>query len=167
MLVVNQGDEITLSTGVVLKVRAVPAWKMNDLTKLERPKPPEIEVDGRKMENPDDPDYHAAIKKYEEEVSNKMTDYMIVFGTDVVSIPENLPKQEDKEWKKKVIWSGTPISDDPVDVYLAWVKYVAGTQISDIRKISQEVGRRSGVNEVDVKTAADNFRGAGKPPTNS
>lgn len=162
-------DVIILSTGVVLKLGTVPAWKMNDAVKvLEKPTIPKIMVDGdREIENPDDPEYQKAVKKYEEEVSFIFNDYMIVFGTSLVTKPDDLPGVEDTEWKEALEWSGTKVGASRMDVYLKWVKYVAGPKAEDIALIIKEVGRRSGVSESDVKTATDNFRSEGRPDSDN
>jgi len=154
-----QGDNLTLSTGVVLKVQTVPAWKFSEMgDKLERPVIPEMDVDGRKVANPSDPDYLKAVKVFDEKMAEQFNNLTIVFGTEIVSIPDGFPKPDDEAWKEKVEWSGTQIGTGPVNAYLAWVKYVAAPRMDDIRSILSEVGRRSSVPEADVKTSADNFR---------
>jgi hypothetical protein len=153
-------NTITLSTGVVLRVQAVPAWKLNELSlQIVRPDIPKITVDGDRVEeNPQDPEYLKAMQRYEQEMSEKMNEYFIVFGTEIETIPESFQKLEDKIWKEKLQWSGTEIGEGAIAVYLAWVKYIAAPTMDDIRIIISEVGRRSGVSEVDVQTAAKNFR---------
>lgn len=162
-------DVIILSTGVVLKLQTVPAWKMNDATnEIKKPDVPKMIVDGdRVTENPDDPEYQKALKKYTSDMSDKVNDYMIVFGTSLVSKPEGFPGPEEMEWREKLEWSGMKLGENKIAIYCAWVKYVAGPLINDIKLILAEVGRRSGVSEADVKTAADNFRSGDKRDTDN
>jgi len=162
-------DVLILSTGVVLKLRTVPAWKMNDVNnEIPHPEIPKVAVDGDRMvENPDDPDYQIAVKKYEQKMSDRLNDMMIVFGTSFLSKPESMEGPEDKDWLEALEWSGTKVGERKTDRYRAWVKYHAAPRVEDIKKIIQEVGRRSGVSEADVKTAADNFRGVDKRETDN
>lgn len=153
-------NQITLSTGVVLKVQAVASWNYTDLvSQVERPVPPIMVIDGdRKIENPEDPEYKKAMRKFEVEISDKMNNYSIVYGTEIVSVPETVEKVESESWRSKLKWRGKAIGDDPVELYLNWIKYVAAPKRSDVMNILLGVGRLSGVRESDVETAASNFR---------
>ncbi len=60
-------NTLTLSNGVVLRLKSVPAFLAAQFTrKIQRPKPPRqfIERLGREEENPDHPDYLEALEKY-------------------------------------------------------------------------------------------------------
>jgi len=153
------GDKVTLSTGVELRVKAVPAWLLNDISNsLERPKPPKFVKDGWETDNPDDPEYQEAMKRYDAKVSEKLNDAMIVMGTSAGSVPQGVEPVKSDKWRRKLAVLGKKIDEDEDSLYLAWVKYVAGPKMDDIQKIIQEVGRESGVAEADVKTSVDNFR---------
>lgn len=89
------GDEniIELSTGVVLRAKKVsPSILIEVITHAKRPKPPTYFNDkmGRRMENPDDPDYIEQVNAYKYDQAGSLVTAMIMLGTEIVSIPDGL-----------------------------------------------------------------------------
>lgn len=155
---VSQADDrlIVLSTGVVLKGRKVnPLVLTRIMGKNSRPKPPKefIEVMGREMENPDNPDYIDAVRQWKVESADSLARALILLGTSLESLPKGFPGPEDREWLNEYTLLGFDVVDDPQWRYLNWVQFKATMDEDDVRKIITVVGRLSGVREADVKSA--------------
>lgn len=150
-------NSVTCSTGVKLRLNRIPRLLVGELAKIVRPKPPIVFIEdkGRSEENPNDPTYIEAMTQYNIEVSVKMVDMFILFGTEVVSIPDGMIRQDDPKIKDKLRIIGVKI-DNEDDMYLAWIKYFACPADDDIQAITDGVGRLSGVSEKDVDDALAN-----------
>jgi hypothetical protein len=154
-------SEITLSTGIKLKVRAVPTTIYGEIMrKYTRPIPPVIFIEdkGRKEENLNDPRFLQLSSEYDNNVSMAVIDAMILLGTEVSSVPASMTKPEDEAWADELEAIGIVIGENKRKRYLMWIKYVAATGINDITKIMEAVGRLTGVTEEDVQDAVSRFR---------
>ena len=154
-------DEVTLSTGVILKIKPVPKFFIFSVTsRITKPKPPFVfnESKGREEENPDDPDYHEALEKWANDVANAGNDVAILRGSEIKSIPEGIPGPNSEEWKNEMEVFGLPMIDNPVARYLEWVKAIAAPLDRDINLLLGEIGRLTGVSEADVEDAVARFR---------
>lgn len=152
---------VTLSSGVVLRVRAVSTSLFADLmAEMEGPRPPVvfIESKGREEENPDDPDYLAAKQAHQARVAKAMSDAVIVLGTELESLPDGFPGPEDPVWNAQMRALGRRFEGEQ-DRYLAWVKYQAGKETTDFQTIWEAVGRQASVLERDAHAAARRFPG--------
>ena len=153
---------IVLSTGVVLKARAVSTLVITDLTRrLTKPTVPTVynKDIGRDEENPFSPEYVGKMEKWEADVSSGMIDTFILLGTELVSIPKGMPGADGKEWREDMELLGIEISSSKKHSYLLWIKYVAAPSQNDISEIITAVSRLSGVIEEDVDEAVDTFPG--------
>jgi len=150
-------NEITLSSGVVLRAtKANPMTLITVMSRYPRPKPPMvyIEVMGREMENPDNPDYIERVKNWQIESNTQVLNALIILGTELVSVPKGVQKPSDEKWLKKYQVLEMPIHPDNEDWrYLTWVKFVAAPEESDLEIIMEAVGKLSGIQEEDVKSA--------------
>jgi hypothetical protein len=158
--VTKADDTFTLSTGVVLKPTRVPSMVFPELmSRMERPKPPRVFIEdiGREEENPADPDYQSRLEIFNAEYTKAIIDTMIILGTEVVYVPDNVAKETDTRWTLKIKALGI-VPTDEIQRYLLWVKFVAATDNKDIEAIMREVGRLSGVSEEDVSEAVETFR---------
>ena len=160
-------DEITLSTGVVLRAKKANAMVLiTVMTRYPRPKPPTffMETMGREMENPDDPDYIERVKAWEMETNTQMLNALILLGTTFVSAPKGFPKPDDNKWLDKYRVLDMPVHPDNEDWrYLTWVKFLAAPDETDLTLIQEAVGKKSGIAEADVKSA-EQFPGSGDKP---
>lgn len=161
------GDDtlVTLSTGVVLRVKqANPHILIRIMTASPRPKPPVYfnTTMGREMENPDSPDYIAAVKAWEMEYNNGMLNALIGLGTELVSVPKGMegphPKSNGKveplAWVRDYQVLGLPVlADSPAWRYITWVLFKAAVLDSDTKLIGDKVRSLSGVQEADVQNA--------------
>ena len=165
-------DEIVLSSGVHLKVKAVPPFLVRSVAlRVPKPTPPLVDVGGRMEENPDHPKYIADMEEYEQKMSEKAMDVLIIAGTELVSVPEGFSAPEDEEWVSAVEEFGVEIDKSPKGRYLAWVRLHALASGDDIALLNLAVGAKSGISEEEVQQAVASFwggkvRGAdnGSPP---
>lgn len=157
----NSDSLVSLSNGVVLKVRKVP--NMIFLEVMHRFTPPKVPVVmnedlGRKEENPNDPTYVDEYNRYQADLSMAIVDTMVLMGTSVYSVPEEIDGPSDESWSRKLKILHIVPGEDEMERYLMWVKYYAAEDDTDITKIVEAVGRLSGVSEEDVAQAVGQFR---------
>lgn len=157
-------DNICLSNGIVLKVKAVPPYLVRQAaTNVARPQPPKIKVrEDRDIEeeNPDDPEYQEALGKHAVQAAEAASDLMLMAGTEVVSLPEGRVPPESDEWLELVKFVGVEVDwDSKYGRYLAWLKFYAITTETDLALLLAAVGRGIGLGEKEVDEAVDSFRG--------
>lgn len=152
-------DEITLSSGVVVKAKRVPdnlllAWHRQH----PAPKPPivTIEQEGRRPrreENPSDPDYIQATENYQIEVAAGMTDLIHLTGMEVVSLPEGMKGfEEDDEWEGELEAIGLTVPPGKASRRLLWIRYRVAPSSNDLALISNVYGQA--VQDVDEEEIA-------------
>ena len=154
-------DEITLSTGVVLKVKPVPKHFIFTVTsKFEKPKVPVYfnEKKGREEENPNDPDYAEAVEMYVADIAAAAIDVVILRGTEIISVPKDFPDHNSKEWKEEMAILGLPLATKERARYLAWIKGMACPLEEDITILMEIIGQHTGVSEADTAEAVERFR---------
>lgn len=161
----RQGDgplELTLSTGVVLRVRKVNPVLLSDIASdslKHRPRIPiaYIESLDRDEENPSDPDYVEEVAQWQAGVLLDINNAYVLMGTEIISVPDDLPDSNDERWLDEMRILGRPVGTER-ERYLAWIKYVVALDAEDTSAIVREVGRLSGVSESEVKEAVDGFQ---------
>ncbi|GAF79299.1 unnamed protein product [marine sediment metagenome] len=154
-------DIVTLSSGVRLKIRAVPRNFIFAVTaKFEKPKVPRYmnEQKGKEEENPNDPNYLDATEKYLLNLADASNNVVLLRGTEIVGIPDDVPGPDSKQWKEEMTVLEMSMIDNKRARYLAWVKGIAAPLESDINGLFTEIGRLTGVSEEDVAQAAERFR---------
>jgi len=163
----KEDNTIKLSTGVVLRcMQAPPLMLIRVMAAFPRPKPPVWHDPkmGRDMENPDDPDYIDRLKAWSMDQSNAMLNALIIFGTELVSKPKDIPSYKDDAWLEKYTLLGMEMKPDNQSWrYLTWVTTFAAVTAEDFNMIKEAVGRLSGVPEKDVQ-AAETFPGSDQTP---
>ncbi len=180
----EEDNTITLSTGVKLRGKTVaPNILISAMAAFPRPKPPLWRDPnlGRMVENPDDPDYIKQVQSMESQQADVMLNIMIVYGTELDSVPNGFsrPFPEEKsgkkqkaeggrqkaeggrpDWLRKYALLGLPTFEEDRDwLYLTWVKTEAALKKEDNESIQKMVGKLSGVPERDVQ-AAETFSGS-------
>lgn len=159
----EENNLITLSTGVVLRGKAAPSLALvKTIAKHPRPKPPEqySEALGRVIENAADPDYLARVKAYETESAHDILNVLILYGTEVVSVPKGFPTKDSNVWMEEVREVGLEVKPDNKSWrYLNWIMFKAAPTPEDTQKIQEVVGSLSGVSERTVQ-AAETFPGS-------
>lgn len=156
-------NEVTLSTGVMLRIKqAPPLILIKVMAHFQRPKPPVFfnKLMGREMENPDDPEYLERVQAHKTESSNAMLDALILLGTELVSVPKGFSKPDKDDWLEEYRLLGLPIlSENKSWRYLTWLTFKAISNETDLELIQKAVGRKSGVPESAVKSA-ETFSGS-------
>jgi len=157
---VNGRGTVTLSTGVVLKIRPVPRHFLYEVSRrFILPKPPLVDMGkGRLEENSGDPDYAIALDKYLGDVATAGTDAALLFGTEVEFIPDGFPDSDSEEFVQSMEILGLERMDNPKARYLYWVKATAAPLTEDINGLLKELGRLTGVSENDTEDAVARFR---------
>ena len=153
---------LTLSTGVVLRLKMVPPILMADLATAAnkvRPTPPVVHIEAldRSDENPDDPEYQKALQEWFAMSITDINNAFILKGTEVAKVPKGVPAKDNEDFLADMRILGRPVGNER-ERYLAWVKYVAAPSTDDVTAIIREVGRLSGVAETDVSEAISGFR---------
>lgn len=152
---------VTVSTGVVFGTRKIPSTAFGDLlTRFPDPKVPKIPDPerGRVLENPAHPDYIQAKQENETRRSMAALDLAIIRGTECISAPEGMLKQDDPDWLEQMELLGYgDITTKKAGRYLLWVKFIAAPDDADVAKLLQTVMRRMGVLESDVQNAFNSF----------
>jgi hypothetical protein len=112
------------------------------------------------MENPDAPDYIERIRAWQTEYSDATLNVMIVYGTEIVSVPKGFQQPKDKKWLERYKTTGLPAIEDNDDWrYLTWMKFAAALTVEDLNLIKEVVGKLSGIPDADVQ-AAETFPGS-------
>lgn len=154
--------EIKLSSGVRLQVlRVPPLLTRQAVIQLKEPEVPIVEdqEQGRRMLNPNDPDYLAAMEKFRNDQNMAVLAVYILVGTRLIGTPPGMPRPQDDEWLENLETLGIKVNVSTVPArYLSWVQMVAMTSQEDFNIISAAVGRASGIIEEDVDKAVDSFR---------
>lgn len=155
-------DKLTLSNGIVLKLKAVPPLAMREAAiSVPQPKPPVVFMEslGRTEENPNDPDYLRAVTRWENDQVFRVADVLMLLGTSVESVPEGFERPEDSEWFEQLEVLGLAVDgSNRHKRYLAWLRMYAFASERDIAAAMAAITSLSGTTEVEVQRAAAAFR---------
>lgn len=158
----TEDKQITLTTGVVLRLKKVNVLRINAINdQFKYPEVPKVydENKGREIRNPDHPDYVRACQEMDAQRSMALIDAIAALGTEVVSVPDNIQKPEDNGWVEECEVLNIPVKkDSPLARYMAWIKYVAILDTADFMKIANEFGMMMGTSEgLVASTIQTNF----------
>ena len=157
-----RSDIVSLSNGIVLKLKPVPPFLARQaVISLQRPKPPVVflEDKGREEENPNDPEYQRAIQEYEARQIELGLNVMLLVGTAVETVPKGCYGPDDDEWLEDLAIVGIEVDvERPRARYLAWLRYYALQSASDIALVTQALATGVGLTEEEVQATADSFR---------
>lgn len=155
--------EFRLQNGVVLELKPVPPIAIREAA-LQKP-PPQvptvfIEDKGREEQNPNDPDYHKAMQQYAFDQLYRITDVLLLLGTGIVSIPDDVFPVESDEWVEQLaaLAIDVPPFNNKYARYLSWLRLYAICSEYEVGYILGNVTAMSGVTEVEVQRAAASFR---------
>ena len=155
-IVVEEDNLIHLSTGVILRGKAMPPGVFINLA-VNNPPPqaPMYKVGDNFFSNADDPTYIEQFKFWSDNKNKDMLNAMINFGTELEKVEKGLPKLEDTDWVEILELSGIRTRPENKSWrYLFWVMMVAAPTTDDWSKITEVVGRLTGVPERDVDSAS-------------
>lgn len=156
-------SHLKLSSGVVLRTKQVPILRLQAVA--NKIKPPKMEdysyYDADREEtiiNPNHPEYLQAMEAYHLQQGMAVMDALIVFGTEIVSVPEGVAPLESDEWLEDLKFVGIEVVEgSKLARYLSWVRYVAAVTEADIALITKKAASASGTSEEMVATAIENF----------
>lgn len=154
-------DRVTTSNGIELKIRKVPPLLLTRAQEqIEIPKVPEtyVESKGEVEENPNHPEYIAAVARYQDAVNMAALNAMLLTGTSFLSAPEGIDTPGDSGWAETLEALGIPIPASTPGRYLAWLRYYALEDPMDLLAVMTAVGRVTGIAEADVLKAVETFR---------
>lgn len=156
-------NTVTLSTGVVLRLKRAAAWALTEVQRqmaLGQPKPPVYHNPdkGRDEVNEADPAYVEALAAHLLRLTERLYEVCVATGTEIVSLPEGLPPPQDDGWRDVLASVGIPLSDDPRRRYIEWVKYVAAPGNDDWNTVTTPLLRQVGTLEEDIAAAVALFR---------
>lgn len=154
---------VTLSNGIVLKIKSVPPLLIRRaLMQLRKPEPPTVflEEKGRDEPNPNDPRYLDALDQWIEAQNTAALNVMLLCGTAVESVPDDVPAHTSDDWIEKLAALDITVNvSNQAARYLTWLQTVACESSEDLQLLGSAVGRSSGLMEGDVNRAVDSFRG--------
>lgn len=151
----------TLSSGVVVRHKKVPPMILAKIeSKFVEPPVPSVydEQSDRYIPNPDDPNYERELNQFRMDKGNAMLDAMMALGTELVSLPEGLPKPDDEDWIENLAYLGVEVPKLAIGRWLAWVKYVAATDTSDIQELAKHGSQALGITEAEVADSIARFQ---------
>lgn len=153
----------TSSSGVKFKLKRISMFLIKDITdQIPEPKTPTWfnEDKGRTEENPNDPDYKAAVDKITYKKSMTALEAICMLGTDIISLPPDMESPESDGWVEGLKELGIEVPDRKRPRYLHWVKYTGVLSESEMAELCAQVVRLSGGTvEADVQQATeDSFR---------
>lgn len=118
-----------------------------------------IEEKGREEENPNDPAYIDALAEYATAVTLAVSNVLLVLGTQLESVPEDMFRPEDSGFLELMQTLDFKVSADNSSArYLAWLQFYALVTDEDITKTIAGARAASGLTDEEVSAAAESFR---------
>ena len=154
---------VKLSNGVIIRCKAVSVMTLRYAsTSIPRPKVPIIrnEEKDRDEEWEGDPAYQQKLMDWENKVGDTGTNVMLLLGTEVESVPEDVEKVDETGWVELLQATGMDVnvSSEPAR-YLSWLRFYAITTPQDLLMITANIAEKSGVLDKDVQASLESFRG--------
>lgn len=158
----EQKEEVTLSSGVILKFKKIPLLRINAIVE-QFPYPPVPvvydEKKQRKESNPLNKDYLDAKAEIDVQRSLAIIDAVVATGTELKFRPDDVPDPDTDDWIEELTVSHIPVrKESKYAKYLAWVKFVAIRDMDDLGIIAREFGITLGISESRIADAIqENF----------
>lgn len=155
-------DVVTLDNGIVIRCKPVSIMTLRYATaNVSKPKIPVVrntEKD-RDEEWEGDPAYQQALTEWEQQVGDVGTNVMLMLGTEIESVPDDVERPEGDKWVEMLQATGLPIDvETPSARYLTWLRFYAITTPDDLVAISTTVAGKSGVLNKDAQASLESFR---------
>lgn len=170
--IVEDKSILTMSTGVQFKIKPISQSGLASISERysrTKPRPPVhfVESKGRDEVNESDPDYLDDFYSWQTSLAMAVNNYLLLRGTEVIYVPENIMHFESDEWREEMEIIGVEPKNTRA-CYLEWIKMVAaplndlekhgGIAKSEIAKLLYAIGRLSGTAQEDVEEAVNSFR---------
>jgi len=145
---------ITLSSGVVLRLKKINVLRINAVVdQFKYPDIPETWDSNkeRPIKNPDSPEYKQMCAEIDAQRIWALLDAIAVLGTEIESVPKEVPLLESDEWidELKVLKIGVD-AESKLARYMAWIKFVAILDRTDLNRIAEQFGVQMGISEAGV-----------------
>ncbi len=154
-----KGQTVTLDSGVVVRLKEVSPYALDlALRLLPKPEVPVVYIEekGRSEENPSDPAYRKALEEYEQKRNDLVIDTCLLFGVEVMWVPEGVPGPEDSAWTADLELLGFTVETDKRKRLLQWLKLIAIRSNKDLAVVKN--GTMYGTPEAEVLKAMESFR---------
>lgn len=156
-------DILTLSTGVVLDLLQPSPILVDNLMRsfsADEPHIPKVWIKDKERdeENPNDPDYLAAMEAWYAESGMRSIKALLPTGSRIRSKPEDMPGPEEPDFADLMDTMGQPLGKSRFSRYTQWVLLYA-TNPQDLAILGVKLLRRAGVREEDVREAQALFQG--------
>jgi len=153
-------DILTLSSGVKLKLKAVNKFFLFQVAdRFKPPKVPIVKMKGREEENPNDPRYVQELERHLADVGQVMNNTVLLRGVEVLEMPKDMITSDSEEWKEEMEILGLSTENKRAR-FLAWLKAIAVPNDEEMNLVLENVGRLTGVAEIDAAEAVERFRGS-------
>lgn len=154
-------DEFVTVSGVVLKLHKVKGSIIREIVlKIEEPSIPRIEIkeDERWEENPADPSYQIALRKYNIQTSTATTGAYLILGTSLKSKPDDVDGPDD-DWHLQYEELGVVVRNvGTKSRYFDWLKYLVLETDAEFIDLVAAIMKFSGtIKEDDVLVAENSF----------
>lgn len=152
--------ELTLQSGVVVKVHPVPSMVV--LAIQEQNPEPGVpswfnEPKGRTETNPSDPAYLRAVEAHKLHMIQKINDMYLAMGVEVIELADKQPLEADS-WTEGLKYAGLTVPETGMGRKVAWLKWHV-IDDADIGNVIQAIAVAGGlVSEEQVGQAAESFR---------
>lgn len=160
--VVDKNKFVT-GNGVVLKLKKVNQSIPRDIVlKIPEPEMPKvfIEEKDRWEDNPNNPQYVAALRKYSRDTGLTTFYVYILYGTEVISVPDGIPEWNSNWHEDFAEWDITIRPVGSKSRYLDWLKYIVFENDTEIADCVTGIMRLSGIiGEEDVVETEATFQG--------
>lgn len=155
-------NHFVLSNGVVIRFKPVPIMALRRAVMgIEEPEIPQVwnEEDQRFYENPESPEYAAALEKcYEARIlaDQKMR---LTLGVELVSVPDGIDPPNGMDWVLDCQSAGIePNLSTERTRFVEWLQLYALSDRADVTRVMVQALAVSGVTEQEVMTALQYFR---------
>ena len=170
--------EITLKNGIILGIKPVPPFLIRRAQQaVPKPKVPTFHNDatGRDEENLLSAEWEDAKAEWEIEKGEVAANAMLIAGTWVKTVPDDMAGFESDDWLEVVEFLRIPVElhcwkcvegNDPVKDcggcnkarYLSWLNLYALDSEAEWYRVLVVVGRQVGINEEEITEALSSFR---------
>lgn len=154
--------ELTLSNGIVLKVKAMPPLLLSAVARsIPEPEVPVVWLEEKQRDepNPNHPMYIRQMVERDAQISLATINLILYACTEVKTVPSGIAKPEDQSWLTQAKMAGIQFNaEDPIERYLAWMRSYAITTLDDLNNVQTLPLQLAGTTEAEVDSIAESFR---------
>lgn len=160
--------EVTLSNGIVLKVKPMPPLLLNAVANsMPEPEVPQVHIadDDRWEDNPNDPAYQKALADTAAKRELATINLILAVCTEVGSLPDNRVGPESDDWLFIPEMAGIEVdASNPRARYIAWLRFYALETQQDLMQTNSLPILLAGISEGEVAEVINSFRSREERP---